>query len=389
MTNQSTCSCYTDAAMIPGSVTAEGTLRYRDRFPELEQVGHFRHPDAVPGVADLSLSSIGLGTYLGEPDDRADAEYVGAIVAALRSGINVLDTAINYRHQRSERNIGEAVARLTAEGELQREEVLICTKAGYLPLDGNVPANPREYFIQEYIETGVLDPKELAGGVHCMAPRYLRNQIERSRFNLGLETIDVFYVHNPETQLAEVSADVFRKRLGAAFELLESLVNDGLLRFYGIATWNALRVPMGSRDYIGLEDTVAIAREIAGDDHHFRFVQLPFNLAMPEAFTLANHPCHHKHVSLLAAARSLGVAVVGSASLYQGRLLHGLPKELASTFGLNSDGDNAIQFARSAPGLLTSLIGMGQREHVERNLRAARVPPAKIDVWGRLFARNF
>jgi len=374
--------------MIQGGSTAEGTLRYRNRFPQLEQAGHFRHADAVPGLAELSLSSIGLGTYLGEPDDAADGEYVEAIVTALRSGINVLDTAINYRHQRSERNIGQALARLTHEGQLQHDEVLICTKAGYLALDGNVPTNPREYFIREYVETGVLDPKELSGGVHCMAPRYLRDQIERSRRNLGLETLDVFYVHNPETQLAEISRELFRKRLRDAFHLLETLVSDGVLRFYGIATWNALRVAEGARDYIGLEETVAIARELAGDDHHFRFVQLPFNLAMPEAYSLANHPCRHKHGSLLEAAKNLGVAVVGSATLYQGRLLHGLPKELASALGLRSDGENAIQFARSAPGLLTSLIGMGQREHVERNLRAARISPAKLDVWEKLFAKN-
>ena len=62
---------------------------------------------------------------------------------------------------------------------------------------------PRAYFHREYVETGVLDPAELAGGMHCMSPAYLENQIERSRRNLGLETVDLFYIHNPESQLAE------------------------------------------------------------------------------------------------------------------------------------------------------------------------------------------
>jgi len=380
--------CYTDALMLPGSATAEGTLRYRDRFPDFELAGHFRHAESVPGVSDFSLSSMGLGTYLGEPDDAADREYVEATVTALKSGINVLDTAINYRHQRSERNLGEALNRLICSGDLQRDEVLVCTKAGYLSLDGDMPPDPREYFVDEYVATGVLDPKELAGGVHCMAPRFLRNQIERSRGNLGLQTIDVFYVHNPETQLAEVPPEVFRRRMREAFELLEDLVAAGTLRFYGIATWNGLRVAEGARDYIGLEETVALARDIAGEEHHFRFVQLPFNLAMPEAYVLANHTSQHKHVSLLGAARKLGVAVVGSATLYQGRLLHGLPKNLGLKLGLKSDGENAIQFARSAPDLLTALIGMGQSEHVTRNLRTARVPPTRLDVWESLFSRD-
>jgi aryl-alcohol dehydrogenase-like predicted oxidoreductase len=381
-------TCYTDAHMIHGSATAEGTLRYRDRFPQLEHAGHFRHADAVPPLTDLSVSSIGLGTYLGEPDDAADKEYVDAIALALRSGINVLDTAINYRHQRSERNIGEALTRAIREGDLRRDEVVVCTKAGYLALDGNVPANPRDYFMREYVETGVLDPKDLAGGVHCMAPRFLQNQIERSRRNLGIETIDVFYVHNPETQLADVPRELFRKRLHHTFEFLETAANNGILRLYGIATWNGLRVAEGARDYIGLEETVAIAREIAGDDHHFRCVQLPFNLAMPEAYGLSNHAFQHKHVSLLTAARNLGIAVFGSATLYQGRLVQGLPKGLTDVLGLRTDGENAIQFARSAPGMLTSLIGMGQPEHVERNMRAVRVAPARLDLWEKLFAKN-
>ena len=177
----------------------------------------FARPSTCPGVSQLWLSSIGLGTYLGEPSDAADQSYIAAIESGLRSGINVLDTAINYRHQRSERNIGAALKHLIDSGELHRDEVLVCTKAGYLSFDGNPPPDPRAYFHREYVETGVLDPKELAGGMHCMSPAYLENQIERSRRNLGLETIDLFYIHNPESQLADVSREVFRQRLKDAF----------------------------------------------------------------------------------------------------------------------------------------------------------------------------
>ena len=82
--------------MFKGRATAEGTERYSNRFPRLRAAGHFRRSENVLGVSDLWLSSIGLGTYLGEPDDATDEAYVDAIVTALRSGINLLDTAINY-----------------------------------------------------------------------------------------------------------------------------------------------------------------------------------------------------------------------------------------------------------------------------------------------------
>src|SRR6266478_3782457 len=374
--------------MISGHANANGTARYRDRFPRLRDVNHFRRSEHVPGVSELWLSSIGLGTYLGEPSTAADQRYIEAIETGLRSGINVLDTAINYRHQRSERNIGAVLKQMIESADLQREEVLVCTKAGYLSFDGDAPSSPRDYFHREYVEPGILDPKELAGGMHCMSPVYLENQIERSRRNLGLETIDLFYLHNPESQLADTSAQVFDDRLRRAFEMLEDKVKAGTIRYYGMATWNAFRVPDGSRDSISLPRTAGLAREVGGPDHHFRFIQLPFSLAMPEAFGLSNQVLEKKNVSVLTAAQRLGIAVMGSAALYQGRLTHGLPPFIQQQLGMNNDAENAIQFARSTPGLTTALIGMGSVVHVAANLRPALLLPARLDEWSRLFAER-
>jgi len=372
--------------MISGFATPEGTARYRQRFPQLSEAEFFRHPEHVPAARELWLSSLGLGTYLGEPDDAADAAYTEAILLALRSGINVLDTAINYRHQRSERNIGAALTQLIATGDVQRDEVFVCTKAGYLSFDANLPPDPRAYFLREYVESGILDPKELAGGMHCMAPNYLHDQLGRSRKNLGLETIDLFHLHNPETQLADVSPEVFRERLKRAFSALESSVKAGTLRYYGMATWNAFRVAEGSRDFISLSTAAEIAREVAGDAHHFRFIQLPFNLAMPEAYVFANQHLGKKNVSVLNAAEQLGMGVMGSATLYQGRLTEGLPPSIGHVLGMKNGSENAIQFARSAPGMATSLIGMGHREHVLANMKPALLPPARLEDWQKLFS---
>ncbi len=371
--------------MLSGRATAAGTARYRDRFSNLRDAGHFRQPEHVPGVSQLWLSSIGLGTYLGDPSDAADQAYVEAIESGLRSGINVLDTAINYRHQRSERNIGTALKRLIESGELARDEVLVCTKAGYLSFDGDPPPDPRAYFQREYVEPGVLDPKELAGGMHCMSPAYLENQIERSRRNLGLETIDLFYIHNPESQLADVPREVFRQRLKDAFALLERQVKAGKLVYYGVATWSAFRVAHSSRDYMDLFELATIAHEVAGEHHHFRFIQLPFNLAMPEAYALVNQRTGKEKMSMLSAATHLGIAVMGSATLYQARLTQGLPGFVGSILGMTNDADNAIQFSRSTPGLTTSLIGMGRKEHVTANLRPALTNPTPPQEWKKLF----
>jgi aryl-alcohol dehydrogenase-like predicted oxidoreductase len=375
--------------MLSGHATAEGTSRYRDRFPALRDASHFRRPEQAPGAGELWLSSVGIGTYLGEPDDGTDQSYSESIGSALGSGINVIDTAINYRHQRSERNIGAALRQAIGSGQLSRDEMLVCTKAGYLSFDGGMPPDPRGYFMREYVEPGILDPEQLAGGMHCMAPAYLENQIERSRRNLGLEVIDVFYLHNPESQLVDVSRSVFHQRLKDAFAVLEKQVKAGKLRYYGLATWGAFRVAEDARDSINLFEVVETAREVAGEQHHFRFVQLPFNLAMPEAHALANQGFgKYKEMSLLSAATHLGIVVIGSATLYQGRLTQGLPQVVSDILGLQSDAENAIQFSRSAPGLTTALIGMGHKEHVAFNLKAALIPPAAIEEWKKLFVEH-
>ncbi len=359
-------------------------MRFRQRFPQLAQAGHFRPPEQVPGAGELWLPSLGLGTYLGEPDDAADQRYIGAITEALCSGINLLDTAINYRHQRSERNIREALAKLMDAG-VRRDEVVVCTKAGYLSFDGDMPSDPRAYFLKEYLEPGTLKPQEVAGGMHCMAPRYLADQIERSRRNLGLETIDVFYVHNPESQLGEVSREEFRKRLKAAFEMLEKAVAANTIRYYGAATWNALRVPITEHEGMELAEMVELARQVGGEQHHFRFVQAPFNLGMPELFALRNQHSGKEPGTLLEIAAKLGVAVVGSASLYQGHLTRDLPPFLTERLGMSSDSANAIQFARSAPGIACALIGMSRREHVTSNLEVGRHPRTPPQTWESLF----
>jgi aryl-alcohol dehydrogenase-like predicted oxidoreductase len=224
--------------------------------------------------------------------------------------------------------------------------------------------------------------------MHCMTPAYLENQVGRSRRNLDLETIDVFYVHNPESQLAEVSREVFHQRLGEAFAMLEDQVKEGSIAYYGVATWSAFRLAEGARDYLSLAEVEALARAAGGDQHHFRFVQLPFNLAMPEAFGLANQRVERQKMSLLGAASKLGIAIVGSATLYQGRLTHGVPDSVRRVLGLHSDAENAIQFSRSASGLITALVGMAQGEHVTANVKVALVPPTPAKEWNRLFAKG-
>src|SRR5262249_46738698 len=152
-----------------------------------------------------------------------------------------------------------------------------------------------------------------------------------------------YYLHNPESQLAEVPQEEFYKRLRAAFEFLESAVADGRISAYGTATWNGYREPSNSPTALSLERLIGIAREVAGDSHHFKVVQLPFNLAMTEAFTNVNQVLNGKNLTFLEASSELGLTVMSSASILQARLASGLPSIVEDSLrGLRTDAQRAI-----------------------------------------------
>ena len=212
----------------------------------------------------------------------------------------------------------------------------------------------------------------------CIRDRYLEDQIARSLSNLGLETIVLYYLHNIETQLLVVNAAVFRERLARAIGVLEAQARAGRIAAWGLATWDGLRAPPEHPDHLSLQDVLALAEETAGKGHHFRAVQLPSNLAMPQAAVYRSQETPQGRQPAMAAARALGLAAFGSASILQGRLSGDLPDHIAEVFpGLETSAQRALQFARSVPGATTALVGVSSPEHAAENFALAGVVPAE------------
>jgi len=364
---------------LPGHATREQTITYQQRFSTTLDPAHFRESFG------LKLSSIGLGTYLGEADNFTDAQYVEAISRALACGCNVLDTAINYRHQRSERAIGRALSSLDSARIVQRAEIVVATKGGYLPFDHTLPSDPHAYIHETFIKSGLTTAEDIVEW-NCIAPRYLAAQVEQSLHNLGLACVDIYYLHNPEAQLQKWSRQEFARRIAAAFTVLEEKVAAGKIRSYGTATWNGYRQPNTARDYLALADLVAIAQKVGGQEHHFKVVQLPYNLAMPEALSKQNQTMGKATVSFLEAAHDLGITVMASATILQGKLARQLPPFIGEAMtSLTTDAQRAIQFTRSTPGITTALVGMKSVAHVEQNMTVAAIPLAPLEQFQKLF----
>lgn len=320
----------------------------------------------------MELSTLGLGTYLGAQDGATDEGYGAAALAFFKAGGNVFDTAANYRSGRSERALGKAFR------ELPREALFVSTKAGYLPFgDGVASESPLAWFQRVLAGPGVLSAAEVVDGCHAMTPRYLAHQLGVSLDGLGLEKVDLFHLHNPEQQRPALGPEAFRAMLRKAFEACEALAAEGRIGAYGCATWNGFRVPPDAPEHLSLEALLEDAESVGGKDHHFRWIQLPLNLAMPQAYRTATQSFRGRMLTPLEAAMAAGIQVQASASLMQAKILPQLPEgEGALLQGCATPAQAALQFVRSCPGVATALCGMGRPEHVVENVRVMALPRA-------------
>jgi aryl-alcohol dehydrogenase-like predicted oxidoreductase len=362
--------------------TKQGTFRYLKRFGNYSK-------DFYRFNGELFFPSLGIGTYKAEPykEDNYIIHYGEAIKAALRNGINLIDTAINYRYQMSEREIAETLTPMFTTGELKREEVIIASKGGFIPLDFPFPDNPYGWIQQNIIKAGLADADEIIIDQHCMAPAYLRWSCEQSLKNLELETIDIFYLHNPETQLGYIDRATFYARIEAAFLEFEALRFEGKIVSYGIAAWNGFLYEADHTEYIELSKVVEIARRVGGENHGFKYLQSPFNLAKPHAYGYANQQCEDgKFYPLMHACARYGITYLGSSPLLQKNLFK---RPFASNVGemLNtaqlSDVASALQFARSA-GAISAIFGAVDPAHVNDNVILAYLGEASADAVNTL-----
>lgn len=360
--------------------TRAATRSYRDRFHEAFARTYFRR------FSDCLVSSVGLGTYLGDATEEVDEAYRKAIVEAIENGINVVDTAINYRHQRSERAIGEALD----DTDVDREAVLLSTKGGFVPFDGGRPDDPAAYVSETFLEPGLAAEDDVVRG-NCLSPSFLEWCLDRSLENLGVETIDLYYVHNPETQLERLDEEAVYEKLEDVFTRLEERADDGDIRHYGVATWECFRVPERHDKYLSLPAVVRRARRAsdrAGTEHtHFRAVQLPFNVHMADAYTVEAHEGPDGPQSVLEFAREAGIDVFTSASILQGDLARdgAIPGAVDAKLSGETPAQRAINFVRSAPGVTSALVGSKTPEHVAENVAAGTFEPMGANAFDAVF----
>lgn len=300
--------------------------------------------DYLPGVSNGNLSKISIGTFKGNEDEDTDTLYRASITESLLNGINVVDTAINYRDQRSEKVVGEVIKKLVDDGLLKREDVFVTTKGGYLPKTHKFP---------------LLD----LHGSHTIRPYLIKCSLDQSYQNLKLKTIDMFLIHNPEIALNTMDREDFYLTMTDVFAMLEHEVSKGKISSYGIATWEGLLVRPDHKNYIDLSRLIKCAEIAGGENHHFSGIELPINVIRHWAFTRPNQLLNGEYKTVLDLAKANNLKVFTSNSALYGEDTDNIQSRLPFESSLTTTQKNLL-FVKSLQGVTSAIVGMRQINNV-------------------------
>jgi len=268
--------------VIHGYASRDATKAHIDK--------HLPSSGGCIGDTMLTASQAGFGCYRISVDV---AHHQKALREALVQGINLIDTSTNYADGGSETLVGQVLENLIASGDLSRNEVVVVSKVGYLQGQNYAISQERKQRGHPFPE--LVDYGE--GLEHCIHPEFLRDQLNRSLERLKLETLDFYLLHNPEYYLEwahkrghalEASRTEYYRRIQNAFEYLEEEVERGRIRYYGISS-NTFPTAADQPDFTCL-DSIWQKAESTSAAHHFRLIQLPFNLMEPGAALEKNQP---------------------------------------------------------------------------------------------------
>lgn len=322
----------------------------------------------------------------------------------LDGGVRCQHQCPNYTDGASERLVGQVLESLVHEKRLQREQLVVVSKAGYLQGRNFALSEQRKKEGRPFPDLVPYAPQL----EHCIHPEFVADQLERSLKRLQLETLDVLLLHNPEYYLGwaaqqeidqKTARSTFYKRIESAFRHLEQEVARGRIQAYGVSA-NTFVAGAGEAEFVSLERICKIACSIRSD-HHFRVIQFPMNLYESGAVT---EPNQSDGQGTLAVARrqALGVLVNRPLNAFHGRrlirLADGKEKEAGrlkkTVAAADSDWADAaglsrqsVRALRSTAGISSVLVGMRQTNYVDDVLQELRHPVQVIDrteSWHRL-----
>lgn len=317
-----------------------------------------RHPlhERWPQLAWLGYGGASLGNLYTEVDD---ATCEAAVDLAWELGMRYFDTAPHYGLGLSERRLGRALQKYP------RDEYLLSTKVGRL-------VRPNPHPTGERGAEGYAVPDDLMR-VRDYSPEGVRTSLAESLERLGLDRVDIVYIHDPD--------DYFDEAMAGAVPALQELRADGVIQAWGAGMNQA-------------EMLADFAREADPD-----------LLMLAGRFTLLEQGAG---TTLMPICREKGIGVVNVGVFNSGLLAQDRPPrdahynyepaarelidradrlaDVCERFGVTLP-QAAVAFSATEPAVANVTIGMRRPEHVRRNidLAGSRVPD---ELWDALAAEG-
>lgn len=247
--------------MFLGYATKKETHLYFSSI--LENFPDIKKETLYSEIKDLDFlpSRLGFGTYRTHFLIKGHKD---ALREALLSGINVIDSASNYGDGASEILIGNTLKELIEAKRITRNQIILITKGGY------IQGKNLKIYTQNYNQ--YPDVIQISDYVYySIHPNFLETQIEISRKRLGIETIDVYLLHNPEYLLKKIGKEEFFRKIENSLQFLEKKREEKKIRYYGISS-NSFVLPQQHKENIDLLRILKFAPP------GFKAIQFPANL---------------------------------------------------------------------------------------------------------------
>lgn len=309
--------------------------------------------EASTSYLTMRKATLGIGMYRGA---RSPTLLKAALV---EFRLPVLDTAPNYQAGHAQTRAARAIEAAHLLGIRPR----LMTKVGFIP-----PGSP---MIERF-----ASPRFGSLNGHCLHPEYIAHQVEENVRQLG-SPIDVLLLHNPEVQRHRTHQQAFMTLLKMAFRTLEEQCERGLIKRYGVSTWNGLN------RLFDVDDLFAIAQDVSGGASRLSCLQFPVSLMRRDYVAAA---------SRIACAPSSRLELYSSAPLASGSLPPLMSDRLTRFIGPGMTAAQAsLLFALSIPGIsvvLTSPRTSSQLSAAVDIAQRERLPEDKVHEIMRIFDRG-
>ena len=303
------------------------------------------------------ISRVGVGLYQGEESDLGDLKLFEVLEYALLNGIHVLDCAPSYRNRRSEIVLG----RLTQK--YPDRDFFISTKGGFVPFDFSQGEEKENAYVQELFDRRWVRPSLFDQEYfQTFDPVFLEQALTTTLTTLSRDSIELYYLHNPEYFLAKVGRARFLEVMKEVLLWIKDKIKSGQIKAFGISSWNGF-FEEEKNARLELLEFYTLAQEV-GIETYFNYLQVPYNFAQTRALFFKGQKLGNSQKSLFGVAKEFNISILGSAPLGQGKLTkYNYPEKVKKIFPGMSSAQISLSFVLSTPGISSALIGTTSLVH--------------------------